>query len=819
MTKKQSQKRTKTTQTESPGKNHSFLKMVLVIGLLLFLTVILFREFVFSDQMLFGTDTIAAGVMYRSFCVSFVKQYHCLPMWNPYLFGGLPFVDAMHGDTFYPLAFIQFFMPLHRALGWKLVLTVFLAGLFMYMCMRAFKFNREISVFSALAYMFSANLVSWVYAGHDGRMYITSLLPLLMLFVEKAMNSRKVIYFLLLGGVIGLLVLANHPQLAYYASWATALYSLFRLILLYMDGKGQRVMSRIRPLAKPISLFVFAIFIGLGLSLVQILPTYIYVNKYSPRAEGVRGYDYSISWSNHPEELASEIVPEFCGYSVGEENSYWGRNPFKLNSDYTGIIPIFFALLALFFVRDKKMWFFFGLGSLALVFSLGGHTPIFKLFYYLVPQIKNMRAPGLIMFLFIFSVIFLAGMGLQYVLKREMHSSEQKRVFKLLGIASTFFLGMAILFSVGAGALMSVWTAITYPDISPNSQMILQNNIPHIIRGWWISFLFVGMSSFLVYSYMKGKIKSVVLIVSLCTLATVDLWRIDSRFIQNIDSRSLFARDGVIDYLEKQEKPFRVMSLPGVYSQVNLLAMYDIEELFGQHGNQLRTYDEFTERKYYESPRNWQEYSIWLSQFLLGPKIDLLNTKYVLSKQSFSHPKFEQVYQSNGIFVMRNSNCLPRARVVFKYEKAENREGILKRIAQPDFDYRNSVILEEEMPGLIQADKDSLAYKEARIYDDDLSSFKLKIDLDKSAILVLSENYYPAWKAYVNGKNAKIYTANYLFRAIYLKKGKNEVELKFDSLPYKIGKYSTILSSIFFCLVLAVFFGKNMLKSKEKSEN
>jgi hypothetical protein len=781
---------------------------LLILILFFILTIGLFRDFVFSGQMLYGTDTISAGVMFRSFYASFVKEYHSIPMWNPYLFGGLPFVDAMHGDTFYPLALLQFIIPIHRALGWKLIFTVFLAGIFMYLCMRTFKFSQEVSIFSALAYMFSANLVSWVYAGHDGRMYITSLLPLLILLVELAVNSKKFIHFLLLGGAIGLLILANHPQLAYYASWATGLYFLFRLIFLYIDNKEEKFVAQARPLVKPIILFVFAVLMGLGLSLVQILPTYIYVNKYSPRAGGAKGYNYSVSWSNHPEEVVSQVVPEFCGYNVGEENSYWGRNPFKLNSDYAGIIPLFFALLALFFVRDRKVWFFFGLGILALIFSLGGHTPIFKLFYYFVPQIKNMRAPSLIMFLLVFSTVFLGATGLEYILKRNIEPSEQKRLFRFLAIISGFFLFMAFLFSIAAKPLLSIWTEVIYTDISPDKTLVLENNIPQIIKGFWLSFLLVGAVSFLTYFLIKGKIKSFVFILLICLLGIIDLWRVDSKFIRNFDSQRFFAKDDVIDYLQKQEKPFRVMPLPGAYPQSNLLAMYDIEELFGQHGNQLRTYDEFTERRYYESARNWQEYSMWLSQFLLGPKVDLLNTKYILSKQSFSHPKFEQVYQSNGLFVMKNLGCLPRARVVFKYEIIKDDNKILERIMQPDFDYRNSVILQEEIPNFKEATQGDLAYREIKILDNRINSFQLEANPDKPGILVLSENYYPAWKVYVDGKQAKIYRADYLFRAIYLNRGKHKVKFVFDSALYKIGRSSTLST----CLVLLVIFNIYLIK-------
>jgi len=63
------------------------------------LVVLLFKRFIFANKMLFGTDTIAAGVMFRTFYANFVRHFHSLPLWEPYLFGGMPFVDAMHGDT------------------------------------------------------------------------------------------------------------------------------------------------------------------------------------------------------------------------------------------------------------------------------------------------------------------------------------------------------------------------------------------------------------------------------------------------------------------------------------------------------------------------------------------------------------------------------------------------------------------------------------------------------------------------------------------------------------------------------------------------
>ncbi len=805
------------TKGFSPKKEEKLWRY-LPLGVLFLLTIILFSSFVFSGQMLFGSDTIEAGVMFRAFYASFVKQYHSIPQWNPYLFGGVPFVDAMAGDTFYPLAILQFVLPLHRALGWKLVLTVFLAGIFMYLCMRAFRFSRLVSLFSGIAYMFSANLVSWVYGGQDGRMYATSLLPLLFFFLQKALDTRKWIFYLGLGFSIGLLILANHPQLAYYALWATGLYFIFRLVSDFSANKQEAAFKRIRPLIKPVVFFVAAVIIGLALSLVQILPPYIYVNKYSPRAEGGRGYEYAVSWSAHPEELASVVVPEFCGYNTEKENTYWGRNPFKQNADYGGIIPLSFAFLALFFVKDKKKWFFLGLSGLAIIYSLGGHTPIYRIFYHLVPQVKNFRAPGLIHFLFIFSVVFLSALFMQRLLKGIKEGSEQKKLFKILFILVAALFGFSFLFSIAGDLLLSIWTKILYPGIHPSKSRIMSQNLPNVIKGFWLATFLVGLASTAVYLLVKKRIGPTFFIIGIGVLLIFDLWRVDAKFIRNFDYKSYFQEDRAIEFLQRDKEKFRVISLPRTYQGQNILAFYNIMQVFGYHGNQLQVYDEFTERKYLESARTQEEYGLRYTQFLFGIKPDLLNVKYFLSPQPFDHPKFKQVFQGNRVYIFQNQSYLPRARIVFKYEVIEDRDQILKRITDQNFDYRNSIILEEE-PQISQSQEDtSLAEGKAWIEKDEINSIKVKTVLSQPGFLILSENYYPAWKAYVDGKQTKIYRANYLFRAVYLNQGEHEVRFVFNSVPYLIGKTSTLLTSVLLLVIFGFYLVKPVLSRKERAK-
>lgn len=80
---------------------------VLVLGL-----IVLYRKFIFSDDMLRSADMINAGVFFREYMVQFVREYGHIPYWNSVIYCGLPFIDSFHGDIFYPLSFLKFFNPI-----------------------------------------------------------------------------------------------------------------------------------------------------------------------------------------------------------------------------------------------------------------------------------------------------------------------------------------------------------------------------------------------------------------------------------------------------------------------------------------------------------------------------------------------------------------------------------------------------------------------------------------------------------------------------------------------------------------------------------
>jgi hypothetical protein len=768
-----------------------------IILLLLIMTLVLFGKFIFSGQMLYGTDTIGAAVFFHSFYVTFWKTYHTMPLWEPYIHGGMPFVDGMHGDIFYPARILPFFLPVTYGMGLKLVLHVFLAGILMFYFLRGLNLRKGVSFLGGLLYMFSPCLVSLVYPGHDAKMYVMALTPLAFLILNRACKSGRLFHFLLFSLAFALLIVTAHMQMAYFACWGLGLFFLFQLWDMFRKGN--------RKLLKYVAYFVISITLGLSLSMIQLLSPYLYLKTYSmrtTRTEAETGYQYATSWSMHLEELSSEIVPEFCGDNISTQgNFYWGRNPFKLNSEYIGLLALFLAVVTIIYRRSRLIWFFIGLGGLAFIYALGAATPLFRIFYYLVPGVKSFRGPSMINFLFCFSTVTVAMLGLEKFFTLKDHPDEANRFLKIAFIFTIAYSGLAILISLLGKSFFDLWIAILYTGIEPAKRVALVDNIPRIIGGLWISCVLLWLCYGALRFYLKGALKEGLVVGALAVLSLVDLFRFDSRFIIVVDPNDYYRKSSVVDFLQERQKeePFRVFMLPKSYED-NYLALYGIEEvsLTAMHGNQLRIYDEFVGR-HQQNPN------------LTNPNfVNLLNVKYLLSSSPLNTPWTKQVFESEGIYVHQNLAYLPRAFPVYSWQVEKDESKILTELKKPDFDIRQKIFLTEAPPHSSSDTTKILSNRiiPAKVYDYKINSFKVDAEMQQDGFLLLSENYYPAWKAYVDGKETKIYRVDYLFRAVYLDKGKHEVKFVFDSVPYKVGKTSTLLTF----LVLLVIFGFYLIK-------
>lgn len=798
-----------------PGRSweESPLFVPLMFGVMLIVLVILFGTFLFSDgKMLYGTDMLTAGVYHRSMLVDYFKEHHEIPQWDPHVFGGMPYVDAFHGDIFYPFAVLKFFIPLYFHLGLNLVLHIFFAGVFMYLAARQFKLGKTASLFSAASYMFAPYLISLVSPGHEGKIYVTALFPLVMLFLDRGFEKKPFLNFSILGLILGIIIVSPHPQMSYFTLWAAGLFTVFKLIMLWREKKS------IVPLMKPATLASYAVVIALLFSAIQFYPGYYYTTHYSPRADTKSGWEWAISWSLHEEEAFSQFIPEFAGtFDRTDKSFYWGKNQFKDNSESVGVAAIFLSWIGFFFAKRKEAWFFGGLALFAFIYALGDTTPIFKLFYYLIPKVKSLRAPSMIMFIFLFGVALLGGMGVQRVIDWKNNGEamvRKKLIYLLIGFPAFLFLA-AFLFSFAGPKMISLWTSLFYNDAATTVVQrgitkydLAVRNLPAIQSGAWFAFLFAALGAFLLWRQLSAY-GTVVMASILVLIPMLDGARFNSRFIGVADPHRFFDQTQLTQHLSSQPGKFRTLNLTGAILPKSLLPQQGIDDVTGYHGNQLRWYDDLL---------GGMELKNWTNPRLLN----LVGARYILipSDASFPSDYFGMIpawveMNFGNINVVENRNAFERAYLVNQYEVIRDRQNIYPKVLTGADDLKTKVYLEEE-PELVMS-QDMIMRDSAAIVRYEQDSIEVAVNCTVNRLLVLTDNYYDSWHAYVDGKPVKLLRSYGSFRAVAVSAGAKQVVFKYESGRYRTGKLITFATSLYLLGVFGFFFAKGRFGKKEST--
>ncbi len=755
------------------------------------LALLLFRAFVFSHQMLFGSDTLSLGYVAREFYASQLKA-GTFPRWAPRILGGTPFLEALSGgDALYPTSLLLVVMEPFRALGWKLVLHILVAGLFMYGWLRTIGASRAAALLSGTAYMLAPFLVSLVHPGHDGKIFVTALTPLMFWVVERFFVRPRIGTFSGVALVVALVLFTTHFQMAYFLFGAVGLYALFRSVQLWRgtdpgEGEGGPRGPRVGGLR--FALFLAAALVGLGGAAVQFVPAAKYVTEYSRRTQTTReqagqvGVEWSSSWSLHPEEAMGLLIPEFAGNDAGgsawASDTYWGRNAFKDNAEYGGILVLILAAVSFAGgARRGLRWFFTGLGGVALLFALGTTTPVWHIFYALVPGIRLFRAPSTVIFLFGFGAATLAGLGLDRIFQtaRGDDPDAWKRVLLVLWSVAGLLFVLALLAS--SGALTSFWTSVVYKDVDANRLQRLATLTPFITRGAWIAAIMGLFAAGLTWALRAHYLAPAGLLALFLVLVVADELRVDATFIQVVDYQRWSAPDPTIQAILQREQgsdePYRLLSLVD-NGQDDKPTLFGIDLAAGHHPNDLARYRDLIGMVGSGLPEN----------LLTSAKIrHLLNIRYIvwpdyqqgpgpqgniITRTQYRGQPFETLYGDAG---------LARARLVAKAVVKPEDEQVpymLSDAFQPD----SEVVLGQAPPVTLDGGpvQGSVTWQERTP-----NELRLSVTSDKAALLIVADNWYPAWHATVDGEGAPLLRAYHTLRAVPVPAGTHTVDMVYHS--------------------------------------
>lgn len=714
-------------------------------------TIVFFGSFAFDrEAMIYGTDMVAEAYQSRAFAVQEVEAGRGLPHWNPFVYGGVPYLSTLPYPVYYPTSLLYFVMPLHRAIGWGFVLHFLLAGVLAYGLARELGLDPGPAIVVGTAYMFTGYIVSHLYAGQDGRMFAMQWTPALLLLVERAISRRRLHWFGWLAAVVVLQLFTPHVQMAYFSAMAAGAWALFRLVGV------RREEGRWRPPAVLLAGFVGAYALAGLVALVQVWPT---ANMLGFTHRAARGYEYAASWSLPVQETLAAIWPEFQGYL----DDYWGTNPFKLHTEYLGAIPVLLAALALVARRTARTWFFAGLAAAALLFSWGGATPVHRLFYWTVPFVKQFRAPAMMYSVVALATVVLAGFGAQALAdRREALADAGHPAWKILGGLGAAWVVLWFWAASSPAGFAGFWSGVLYGPLEPGQTEAMHRAMPGFVRGLGLFALYWAGGLAIAWATVRGRISPLVACAMLAALTAADLWRVDRRFYETFPAGRLTSPDATVRFLQERPEPFRVLPLPGAYGP-NDLMLFRITSVSGSQKFRLRWYDDLVG----EQMERLADTRLW----------SLLDLRYLVAPGPLDVPGLTLVHDV-GRAVYRWEGPARRAWVV--HDARARPEGDPAGLPA-GFDPSRTALLEPGAP--VPPLAPATGPEPVEWIEREPDRLVLAVEATSAGLLVLSEVHHPYWSATVDGEATEVLRVDVALRGVPVPAGRRVVELRFHD-PY-----------------------------------
>ena len=709
----------------------------------------------------FVQDVMVQNYPFRHFFVQALQEGN-LALWNPAINCGFPLFAEGQAGVLYPFNFLTYLaLTTHAALNANILFHFWLAGAGTYLFLRSLGAGRAAGLTAGLAYACSGFLV--VRAMSPNYVDASAWMPFLFLLVELALKGRRPLYLALAGGVVGLQLLAGHPQASAYGLLAGMGYGLVRGIA---QREGWKFAAGIL-LGLPL--------MGAGLAAVQLLPTAELVQT-SARGGGLR-WEQFVNMSLPPERLVTLLLPNFFGNSG--TGSYWGRQAgfFIQLCAFGGVVPLFLGMVALWERRDLYTGFFGGLCGIALVLSLGKFTVLFDLLYQ-IPGLNFFRIPTRFLLWFAFGLAVLAGLGLERILSRSREDCSRGWWWGAAG-------GMAL-------AAGMIWL---------NRQVLNEE-----MGGRWETEL-LQYARELRFAAIRMVILAA---VGGCLLSVRGgRWqKLIGWIIPAIVFCELFSFgrgfNGLVEaevYLEKPAAARAILADVGEgrrYRPRILCGISEENAPYNWHGGWML--DQSSYRKYPQTLRmytgglyglenalpGWSPLHLrrhW--EFMRGYMAfaDLAGVEYVISHKPSSDPRLEPVF-SGEVRVYRNKGALPRAYLVGDYRVIGGSRERLRYLRGRGFDPRRQAVLEEE-----PEEGRGGAGGKVEVGRYLAEEVEVRLEGHKGGILVLSDTYYPGWRAYVDGKERPLMRANHVFRGVSVPEGARSVLFRYEPGSFRMGAW------------------------------
>ena len=693
-----------------------------------------------------------------------------VPLWNPYVSGGVPFLGMQTANPLDPLLVLMLLLPTGVALGLNYALLLFAAGfgLILFLRLQGLRSPPALAV-AAVAFALNPYFIYWL----ESRVFLAGLamLPLALWALETTLGETKTrrsaaILALCIG----------------YASLAGTLQTigLFLLVLvvrtIWLLAASRKEEAVLRAGGRGLIWFGGAIATGLAIGSLPLIAG-IELFTHSVRFSGDSSY-YANNNFLHWRALAMWFNPQVFGwptenvYAVGAQfkrtiasSSGWGS---------LGVIPLWLALIAL--VRragpKRERVFWGGLAGATLLFLLLMFTPVYLLLrsaWSLIDSVDLLR--GLIVVNLAGAV--LVGWGANELL--TMWNRREKRWW-IGSLVLYLFLGTTILVIGRAGLAVS---HSLFRDLLP----------------FWIPVIVILTMGLLPFPRPGSSHWKVWV---LCLFIGAELCRINFLYNTFSDKNTAYPNKRMIWNLKNRLGPpnyYRfLVPLHWRHFPPNTSSVFGLADVRGYSNVPISRYRLLLESA---EQNNDLRNNPTLGN-VRSPIYRMLGAAYVSAKK-LGEPDLYTVVPGWSELLFQRNDTLPRAFLVHDVVTVPGEREMRVALSDTTFQPQARIYLEADA-GPAPFVQPATGNETVIITGMEPDHVQIRVEVSAPAVLVLADTYYPGWRATVDGESARILPANWGLRGVGVDAGSHQIEFRYRPLWFWPGLLLTVLA-VSLCLL------------------
>jgi hypothetical protein len=711
--------------------NIGWLLLYLPVTALFYWKILLTRQF----SLLTDREAVNQGYSWMHFTIASIRQGR-LPIWDPYTLSGHSFVGEMQTAAFYPIHLLLALVPFNHASVLSPVTyhvwfaaTHALAACFMFVLIRELGLSRFSAFFGGICFSLGG------YVAHMAWPHLLESavwMPLVFLFLLRALraaSSRLAIVDASIGGLmLGMSVLAGGLHVVLMDALVIVSAGIFYACFAQPDTESRK------PAIFRTAMTVAVIgVVGLAAGAVQLFPSI----EYSARAlrflgaKGALPANQPIPYADMNDQFLPQGITLFLAPFAFNGNAGTGET----TSPYIGVFPLLAAIIGIRrYWRNRWVRYLAGLAVGAFLFSLGNFSWLHGVLFAIVPKLWNLREASRMVLVADFALAILAAYGVEALIVRSNGQESTKAGWP--GLNRTL-LGIVI----ACGAALFVPGIFGKPDTNP----------------WNALSILMIFASYGLFQYMEHGNRSRGVQAIMIGLILFDLSSRDWTAINRLE----LARTGVdrMDQLMSARPAAQFLNAqPGLFRvQVQTDPVPNIGDLFGVP---------------MIHPGGGATLPLDYARMMGFP--DLLNVRYILAPAKEQKPG--AVYQDQDWKVYENPSGYPRAWTVHEAMVEPSAARAAERLGTPGFDARRTALTEVPVALESLAEGAREAVQASMITP---TRMELEVDAQSRGLLVLSETYYPGWRATIDGQSAPIYRVDSALRGLVVPRGHSRVVLRY----------------------------------------